>query len=50
MSNAQIELASCLIRLKYGIEMGHLVNVIGGSDFITIQQIEMRVSAYPGTK
>ena len=48
MSNAQIDLASCLIRLKYGSELGHLVTVMGGADFITLAQIQLRVSSYPG--
>jgi len=48
MSNSQIGLASCLIQLKYGPEMGHLVMVIGGSDFITLKQIELRIASYPG--
>jgi len=48
MSNSQIGLASCLIQLKYGPEMGHLVMVIGGSDFITLKQIEIRIASYPG--
>lgn len=48
MSNSQIGLASCLIQLKYGPEVGHLVMVIGGSDFITLKQIELRIASYPG--
>ena len=48
MSNAQIDLASCLIRLKYGSELGHLVTVMGGADFITLNQIQLRVASYPG--
>jgi len=28
--------------------MGHLIMVIGGSDFITLKQIELRIASYPG--
>jgi hypothetical protein len=43
MSSQEIELCSALIGIYLGGEIGELVTVIGGVDFLTLPQIKKRI-------
>merc|ERR1712130_114605 len=46
MSSAEINLAATLLKINFGPELGDLVEVIGGGDYLSMRQIELRIESY----
>ena len=46
MSSAEINLAATLLKINFGPELGDLVEVIGGGDYLSMRQIEQRIESY----
>ena len=46
MSAQETELGATLIGLNFGPELGELAHVIGGADFLSLKQIQLRVDSF----
>ena len=46
MSAAEIDLASTLIGVYLGAELGELISIIGGGDYFTAAQIRLRIDSF----
>ena len=46
MSTAEIELAATLVGVNLGLQLGELVVVIGGGDYLTLTQIRQRIETF----